>query len=32
MKKKGIFKIVVALLFVAAAVVWLLSVVMPEKF
>lgn len=32
MNKKGIFKIVVALIFVAAAVVWLLSALMPEKF
>lgn len=32
MKKKSIFKILVALLFVVAAVVWLLSVVMPDKF
>ena len=32
MSKKVFFKVGVALIFVAAAVVWLLSVVMPEKF
>lgn len=32
MSKKVFFKVGVALVFVAAAVVWLLSVVMPEKF
>ncbi len=32
MKKKVFFKVGVALIFVAAAVVWLLSVLMPEKF
>ena len=32
MSKKLLFKVAVALVFVAAAVVWLLSVVMPESF
>ena len=32
MSKKILFKVAVALVFVAAAVVWLLSVVMPEAF
>ena len=32
MSKKVFFKVGVALIFVAAAVVWLLSVLMPEKF
>ena len=32
MSKKIFFKVAIALVFVAAAVVWLLSVVMPEKF
>ena len=32
MSKKTFFKVGVALIFVAAAVVWLLSVVMPDKF
>ena len=32
MSKKIFFKVGVALVFVAAAVVWLLSVLMPEKF
>lgn len=32
MSKKIFFKVAVALVFVAAAVVWLLSVLLPEKF
>lgn len=32
MSKKILFKVLVALLFVAAAVVWLLSVLIPEEF
>ena len=32
MSKKIFFKVAVALVFVAAAVVWLLSVVMPDQF
>ena len=32
MNKKGVTKIIVALLFVAAAVLWLLSVLLPDAF